>query len=61
MDGSLELERGNDTKKGQPRSQNIINATEKMQRVLVIGDPLLRGPEAPTCHLDKLSREGAAC
>uniref|UniRef100_A0A493TN05 SGNH hydrolase-type esterase domain-containing protein n=1 Tax=Anas platyrhynchos platyrhynchos TaxID=8840 RepID=A0A493TN05_ANAPP len=35
----------------------VTGATKKEQRVLVIGDSLLRGTEAPICRPDNLSRE----
>ncbi|KAK4807100.1 hypothetical protein QYF61_018441 [Mycteria americana] len=41
----------------QPPTRIRTCATRKARKVLVIGDSLLRGTEAPICHPDNFSRE----
>ena len=60
MESSLELERGDDTKKAQLRTQITTSATKRMQRVLVIEDSLLRHTEAHIFCPDNLSREACS-
>lgn len=57
---SLELERGDDTKKAQLRTQITTSATKRRQRVLVIEDSLLRHTEAHIFCPDNLSREACS-
>lgn len=57
VDRGSEPERNDHVKMVEPKTQVTITAVKKMGRVLVTGDFILRGIEAPICHPHNLSRE----
>ena len=53
MDNGSDLEKDNNIKMAQSRTQVRTSATKNKQKgMLVIQDSLLRGTEAPICHVD---------
>ena len=57
VDNGSDLEKDNNIKMAQSRTQVRTSATKERQRVLVIEDSMLRDTVAPICHVDNPSEE----